>query len=488
MAEQRLPMTTTPTATTVPTPSLPTGRILVALLHDRPNLSGLLDALRATGLRPHPVSDGVLIELCDAADWTVAAVQAARHVPVLAEAERLLGPLDDEDVPAQPWWVEARASHPDAFPALTAFAAALTDRHGGTVHTTPPSATAPTAAASPAPHPALTAATEHTLITADDRPLVPLSAMLGDALAAHGSQGRALQVVTPPHSAATPLLAALLATSPLFRQVVATGSDTHHDAFTGEPLIWDERHGFVPDVPALREHGPHPDHIPTEGKQAPGWRLTVELTTLHPATEDLLLGEAAELLATHLAGGPIALFDTGEPLCLPWNPAALTRLCRDRAPAPSLLLFSGTPGTARDPGALDFHGILRVQRVREGVKETVSLTVVHPPGTEPDLDAIPRAVAALASRGLLRTLSVSRRPGTRPEPRWTGFPAPVGLALGPEGLTELRVTDAATAPVPVRLIGPRLTPAAWYRVGDGTRPEDWNRLRLLHRHLTPEGR
>ncbi|WP_306369529.1 DUF6177 family protein [Nocardiopsis sp. CC223A] len=483
-------MTTALTATTVPTPSLPVGRTLVALLHARPTLSGLLDALRTTGLRPHPVADGVLIELRDAADRTVAAVQAARHVTVLAEAERLLGPLDDEDTPAQPWWVEVRAAHPDASVALTAFTTALTDRYGGTVRPSPPDATAPAPGTPsvPAPHPALTAATEHTLLTADDRPLVPLSAMLGDALATHGPQRSALQIVTPPGSTATPLLAAFLAASPLFRQVIATDPATHHDAFTGEPLTWDERHGFVPDTPVLHERGPHPDHIPTEENHAPGWRLTAELTTLHPATEDLLLGEAAELLATHLAGGRIALFDTGEPLCLPWDPVALTRLCRERAPASSLLLFSGAPDTVRDPGTLDFHGILRVQRVREGVKETASLTVVHPPGTEPDLDAIPRAVAALASRGLLRTLSVSRRPGTRPEPRWTGFPAPVGLALGPEGLIELGITDPATAPVPVRLIGPRLTPAAWYRVGDGTRPEDWNRLRLLHRHLDPERR
>lgn len=477
-------MTTAPAA---PVSALTAGRTLVALLDDRPALPGLLDALRATGLRPQPVADGVLIELRDTDDRTVAAVQAARHVTVLAEAERLLGPLDDEDVPAQPWWVEARASHPAAFAALTAFAAALTDRHGGTVRTTAPAgAPAPVIRMPATPHPALTAVTEHALIAADDRPLVPLSAMLGDALASHGRQGSALQVITPPGSAPTPLLAAFLATSPLFRQVIETGPATHHDASTGEPLTWDGRHGFVTDTPALRQDGPHPDHLPAEGRQATGWRIAVELTALHPATGDLLLGEAAEILAAHLSGGRIALFDTGEPLCLPWDPAALTRLCRERVPAPSLLLFSGAPDAVRDPDTPGFHGLLRVQRVREGVKETVSLTVVHPPGTEPDLDAVPRAVAALASRGLLRTMSVSRRPGTRPEPRWTGFPAPVGLALGPEGLTELRVADPAAGPVPVRIIGPALTPTAWYRVGDGTDPEDWNRLRLLHRHLDPQ--
>ncbi|MDT0329185.1 DUF6177 family protein [Nocardiopsis lambiniae] len=479
-------MTTAPTATAPTAPPLPAGRTLVALLHDRPAVHGLLNALRTTGLRPHPVSDGVLIELRDADDRLVAAVQAARHVSVLAEAERLLGPLDDEDVPAQPWWVEARASHPDAFTALTAFATALTTRYGGTVRTTPSDATAPPIA-TPAPHPALIAATEHTLLAADDRPLIPFSAMLADALATHGPEGCAVQIVTPPGSTVTPLLAVFLASGPLFRWVISNDG-THHDALTGEPLVWDDRHGFVTDTHALREHGPHPDHLPTEGRQAPGWRLTVELTTLHPASDDLLLGEAAELLAAHLTGGRIALFDTGEPLCLPWDPHALTRLCRDRAPAASLLPFSGMPDSVRDPDSLGFHGLLRVQRVQEGVKETVCLTVVHPQGAQPDLDAIPRAVAALASRGLIRSMSVARRPGTRPEPRWTGFPAPVGLALGPEGITELGVTDPATAPVPVRLLGPSLNPAAWYRVGDGTHPEDWNRLRLLHRHLDPERR
>ncbi|MFW6642079.1 DUF6177 family protein [Nocardiopsis algeriensis] len=469
---------------------LPVGHTVVALLHEHPTLRGLLDALSrsAPHLRARPTAGGVLVELRDDRDCLVAAVQAAQRLAVLAEAERLLGPVDTGDVPAQPWWVEARSTgiDPSAHTTLTEFASALTSSYGGTVHDLGP-AWPPNRQSVPShpgltPHPALTLLTERALVAVDDRSLVPLSTMLCDALATHGPAGRPLQLVTRPGATVTPVLASLLA-QPLQRWVVAEDGGGYHDGLSGEPLRWDDHHGFTTDTTALGEQGLHPDHVPSEGARAPGWRLTVNLTTLHPATGDLLLGEAVETLARHLAGGEPALFGPGEPLCLSWDTAVLTGLCRDRAPSPSLLAFSGTPASVRPEGVLELSGTLRVQRVREGVKETIAFTVVHPPGSEPDLDTLPAAVAELTAQGILRTMSVHRIPGQAPEPRWTGFPAPVGVALGPEGVAEVGRDHALAAPVEATSLGPRLTPALWYRTGEGTSPEDWKRLTWLTRHL-----
>jgi Family of unknown function (DUF6177) len=63
-------------------------------------------------------------------------------------------------------------------------------------------------------------------------------------------------------------------------------------------------------------------------------------------------------------------------------------------------------------------------------------------------------------------------------PHFTGFPGPVGLAVGP---AETRPPAAESEP-----IGPASNPATWYPLGDGTRMSDWERLSGLLRPLVPE--
>jgi hypothetical protein len=61
----------------------------------------------------------------------------------------------------------------------------------------------------------------------------------------------------------------------------------------------------------------------------------------------------------------------------------------------------------------------------------------------------------------------------------------VGLAVGPEGVLETGRDKALDAPVEGVALGPRMTPVIWYRVGDGTEPDSWDRFRALMEHLRP---
>src|SRR5690606_17916839 len=84
-------------------------------------------------------------------------------------------------------------------------------------------------------------------VVIEDRPVVPLSTWLADALATHARQGHALQLVTPSDSLLTTPLANLM-TAPLARWAVADGSG-FRDGFSGRPLHWDDRYGLIADPP-----------------------------------------------------------------------------------------------------------------------------------------------------------------------------------------------------------------------------------------------
>lgn len=58
------------------------------------------------------------------------------------------------------------------------------------------------------------ALTEEAAVVVEDRPVVPFSPWLADALAAHARQGRGLQLVTPPGSRLTEAVATLLTAPP----------------------------------------------------------------------------------------------------------------------------------------------------------------------------------------------------------------------------------------------------------------------------------
>ncbi|WP_051043040.1 DUF6177 family protein [Nocardiopsis xinjiangensis] len=326
---------------------------LTALLEQPPGIDGLTRALVAAGpaLRVRLVADGALVQLRDEDGHLVATVRAAEWQATSAEAERVLDvPLPDE-TPAQPWWVEARATtlgraEYGARDVVRRFGNYLVEHHGGVVREPlehlPPLESFLRAGTD---DPVTAAVTEHTAVLVEDRPLVSASPWLMEALALHARARRGLQIVTPPGARVTRPMAELL-TTPLVRWVVAEGTG-HRDGLSAEPLSWDPGYGFVSLRPGTRRaFPPRSEPAPDEDEH----QLLVSLKTVHPADADLELGAAVELLAEHLAGGPPALLGVNEPLSTEWDPAVLTRIARRRAPGPAWMAFSGAPGPVRAGG------------------------------------------------------------------------------------------------------------------------------------------
>src|SRR5699024_9580191 len=167
---------------------------VVALLGRRPTMHGLPGPLVQAGptLRVRTVAEGAVDELRDDSGQLVAAVHAAQRLSVASEAERLLGDGIGADLPAQPWWVEARgaeagADGPDTAGMVRRFADSLVSEFGGRVwqHESRLERDGPLLIGATA-HPAVTRMTDYTALAVQDRPIVPLSMWLADAIAIHG--------------------------------------------------------------------------------------------------------------------------------------------------------------------------------------------------------------------------------------------------------------------------------------------------------------
>ncbi|ASU82223.1 hypothetical protein CDO52_04975 [Nocardiopsis gilva YIM 90087] len=345
-------------------------------------------------------------------------------------------------------------------------------------------------------HPAVDIATDQTLLVYQDRPVVPFSSWLADALATFAKERRGLQVVTPTESRITFPLRTLLS-RPQARWVVEEpdGSGGHYDGLSGLPLVWDESSGYVPkETP----NDPRPDARAADGTTAStpaptfldqsavlGSHLIIDVTVVHPATDALVLGAAAEALTRTFTGTPPGGWGTSEPALSSWDRTALTDMCRHRAPQQTWLTFVGPGGDARPS-----IGTQRVSRVVSGVKEKITFAVAYAEDEEPALHRLEDIVQDLASQGTLQTLTAHRLPG-RPdltyEPHVPSVPTPVGLALGPEPAAETGLDHVLESPAQGHLLGPRAQPAVWFPLGDGNTPEGWLRFVSLMNHLAPSG-
>ncbi|MEU0237267.1 DUF6177 family protein [Nocardiopsis sp. NPDC006198] len=468
---------------------------VVALLERAPTLRGMTRALVQAGpeLQVRAVAGGAVVQLRDGSGRMVAAVQAAQRLASSSEADRLLAEGIADDLPAQPWWVEARGAETgpggvDTARAVRRFADALVSEFGGLVWE-PESRLDrdDSLLAGATDHPAITRATDRVALAVQDRPVVPLSTWLVDAVAEHAKEGRAFQLVTPSGSRITHALRSVLG-NPMARWVARAPDGRYYDGFSGVPLAWNEEAGFVRDTTAAPEDVPHSAFRGAEENQ--GNQILVDLKVLNPADAGLRLGRSVEFLSQTLAGSVPALWGTGEPATLAWDTADLTALARERAPESSWFLFTGPPDALRTAPARPFSGTLLVTRVPEGVKESITLAVGHPPGEEPDLSVLSALVEEFNSRGVLQTISVHRRTG-RPdlgyEARRSGPSLPIGLGIGVEGVASIGSERALAAPVPAVPVGPPLTHAVWYRIGDGTEADSHERLRTLMAHLHPGG-
>jgi hypothetical protein len=333
-----------------------------------------------------------------------------------------------------------------------------------------------TASAGVASHPAVDLLTERVAVVLQERPVVPLTAWLADAVRACADGGRGLQVVTPPSARlTTPLRFAL--DGPDTRWVVHDrGGSTCYDGLSGRLLHWDGA-AFVPtpaDGPGGRVLAPE---FAEPGQEA-GWQLVLDVRVRHPATTTARLGGALEALCTALTGQPPRGWGTAEPATEPWDAERLTAMARRRAPDPTLLVVVGG-------GERQAVGTLRVARTASGVDEAVTLVVGHP--DQVPLDALPEAADAVAGRAVLASMLAQLRPGrvdTTWEPRLRGLPVPVGMAVGPDEVERLGRGRAMAAPVPaVRPLGGERHPAVWFQLGDAGTPAGWEHLTAVLRHF-----
>jgi hypothetical protein len=360
------------------------------------------------------IADGALIQLRDETGQMVAAVQAAQKLATSAEADRLLTDHISDDLPAQPFWVEARGAETGPGGADTAavvrrFAVALVAEFGGLVWEPEASLVRDDQLlVGSTDHPAITCATSRVAVAVQDRPLVSLSNWLVDAIATHGRAGRGFQMVTPSTTRLTHAMRSALE-SPMARWVVKAPKGRYFDGFSGLPLAWHEEAGFLRDSAAVPSQVPHPYF--RQSDEGLGRQLLVDLKVVHPAEDALSLSGAAELVSQALGGDVPALWGTSEPAPLAWDTADLTALARTRAPGSSWFVFTGPSRGLHADKTRPFSGTLLISRVPKGVRESLTLAVGYPPGTEPDLTELEALVGDLASHGTLQMITVNRRTG-----------------------------------------------------------------------------
>ncbi|GDY33528.1 DUF6177 family protein [Gandjariella thermophila] len=296
-------------------------------------------------------------------------------------------------------------------------------------------------------HPAADRVTAEAVIVEQDRSVVPLSTWLADAAVAAGRAERVLQVLTPAHSRITfPLELMLRDTGAEW--VVRDGPERFRDGLAGFVMRWNGAR-FVADVQA-----PTPDPVdPPPGSGD----LEVHITTLHPASESLELGAAAEAALRALTGDPPTGWGVAEPATQPWSAREITAYCRDGAPNPAQLVVVGS-------GVV---GQLAVERVDTGMLERVRLS--GPPAGAVSQDSVDALAAEIV--GTARLMIVAAHPGRLHGLRANAptLPAlPYAILVGHGQVAERGADHAMRAPVErVRLLGTGPRQACWARLDGG---------------------
>ncbi|MYQ76644.1 MULTISPECIES: DUF6177 family protein [unclassified Streptomyces] len=465
---------------------------VVALTKRMPDSLSVLAGLLAGGpdLRVGTTGDGAVVQLCDDEGRPLVSVEVPLLIQVPGEAVRLLGAEAAPEGDGPWWWVEARAAAgvDRAEELAGAFAARLTMLLGGRVW--PADAPGTTGAARPldvsgitavpspaAAQPAVDMLTDQAAVVIQDRPVVPMTSWLTEALRATVESERSLQVVTPPHCTLS-LPTRLLLQSTSSRWVVQDERCGYYDGLTGAVLRWQDD-AFAPD---RREDGQTPvAESFTEAGPTGERQLVVSLRTVHRPTADLVLGGALEAAWEALTGAPPAGWGTSEPAGLIWSRRRLTDLAYERAPRPTWLVAVGSP----DRPAV---ATLQVNRTSDGVEEDITLVLGYGSDEHPPLDALPGLADELVTRHGLRTMLCQLGEGRRDlnaPPHFERPPLPYSFTLGSAEVTEVGLDTAARTPLkeaPVR-VGPGGRPGYYYPLGDGETAEGWTALEQLMRHL-----
>lgn len=339
-------------------------------------------------------------------------------------------------------------------------------------------------------YPGVDRVSDQVVLVMQDRPVIGLSTWLQNITIAATRNQMPLQLVTPKSTRLTFAARMRLFNITGSRWVVADGDETY-DGMNGSRLEWDGQK-FAPRA------------APTEGAQAAeqvDWSPSYIDTTLdlrthllitvrvrHEPLEMTVVGGAAARLIEALTGEPPSGWGTAEPTTQPWKQEQLSDFCRGRMPTPSWLAVSGGRGSGTKPLGANIEIIHRPA----GLEETVELCIAQPGNEVEDVAGLGDLVSRLAGEFELVTFFAQATVGT-PEgfspPNFTGFPAPIGFALGNDDLERFGV-DAAldmtdVGAVEPKLIGPKAGPSAWYPLGDGLNQADWRKYSALIDHLSP---
>jgi hypothetical protein len=346
----------------------------------------------------------------------------------------------------------------------------------------PPGAAAPDGGAAPvtglsagagpaAAQPAVDVLTEQTAAVIMDRPVVPMSAWLADALRGAEDGGRALAIVTGSSARLSLPVRSVLSGLPN-RWVVRDGDQGYYDGLSGSVLRWENGAFAATGTPA-------PAFVTATGRALgeDGQQLLLTFRTRDLAEERLRLGGALETAWRRLTGAAPAGWGTAEPACLPWSRDELTRLARTRAPEPTWLTVVGHP----DRPAV---ATLRVSRTTGGVEQECVLALGYPAGHAPDPDALPELAEELVADHALVTLLCQHRAAradlTVP-PYLEAAPTPLAFVLGADGLRETGQERAERPPVPVRprRLGSASAAGYYYPLQHA----DWDVFQQLMGHL-----
>lgn len=297
------------------------------------------------------------------------------------------------------------------------------------------------------------------MVVLTDRPVVPLSKPLLEALQECERTDRILQVVTSPDSRVTvPLRSAIS----LRRLQWAVHDNGYYEGLTGRPMRWDgNTFALVPDA---RDYAPAYTTRPTTPI---GGNLALTFQAWHPP--DAPLGDHLAHLMRLATGGPPAGWGVTEPLEHLWDPAQLTAHVHTAENRTLIAIGAGgNPAIA----------MLNFTPLASGTAEETTLTIGYAAEAQPPISILPSLTEAFAAETPITALITQLIPGRRDlttEPRWTGHAAPIGLAAA----------GVRTAPpgFDSQCLGSPSAPLTWFPLGDGCSPEHWTRHRQLLDHL-----
>ncbi|MEU4389721.1 DUF6177 family protein [Kribbella sp. NPDC023855] len=339
-------------------------------------------------------------------------------------------------------------------------------------------------------YPGVDQVSDEVVLVMQDRPVVGLSSWLQNVTTQATRNVMPLQLVTPKSTRLTFAARMRLFNVVGSRWVVVDGEETY-DGLNGSRLKWDGQK-FAPraEPVASAEPSEQVDWSPAYVDTTIDLRAQLLITARfqHEPLEMTVVGGATGRLVEALTGEPPAGWGTAEPATQPWRLEQLSDFCRGRMPTPSWLSVAG--GVASGTKHLGAH--LEINHRPAGLEETITVCVAQPGRVIDNVNALGDVVDRLADEFELVTFFAQLTMGT-PEgftpPHFTGFPAPIGLALGNDGLQALGVDRAldmsqvgAIEPV---LVGPQAAPSAWYPLGDGLTQSDWRKYSALVDYLNP---